>query len=256
MTSRSIDIYELKIPLEAINKLSNEERFSYYLLGHIFNELMSLQKLVGFALPKHDDSRPQRLRPEHAQAMFLFRLAGAKIWEAIIAIRETKELALTLKNLVLPRMTDGSARLKTLNSAINAAGWLSPMRNGIGFHFPTFKHWESHIIPDSTWEDDHLFLGTQSGNTFYDAADSVAQSWMFSQYGASNVREAIDPLIGQMIELLGAMNTFVEDALGVFISSIILEDKGNRRHVGKVLAPHHEKVSIPFWTSMPERLSV
>jgi hypothetical protein len=71
-----------------------------------------------------------------------------------------------------------------------------------------------------------------------------------------NTAHPIDPLIGQMIELLGAMNTFVEDALGIFISSIILEDKGNRRHVGKVLAPHHEKVSIPFWTSMPERLSV
>jgi hypothetical protein len=253
MTSRSIDIYELKIPLEAIRDLSNEDRFSYYLLGHIFNELMSLQKIVGFALPKHDDSRSQRLRPEHAQAMFLFRLASAKIWEAIIAIRETKELALTLQNLVLPQMTDGKARLKALNSAINAADWLSPMRNGIGFHFPTFKHWESHIIPDATWEDDRLFLGKQSGNTFYDAADSVAQSWMFSQYGASNIREAVDPLINQMIGLLAVMNTFVEDALGVFIGIVILKDKGIPQHVGKVLAPHHEQVSIPFWTSMPER---
>lgn len=86
MTSRSIDIYEIRIPLDAVKKLSDEDRFSYYLLGHIFNELMSLQKIVGFALPKHDDVRPARVRPEHAQAMFLFRIASGKIWEAICLV--------------------------------------------------------------------------------------------------------------------------------------------------------------------------
>ena len=96
-------------------------------------------------------------------------------------------------------------------------------------------------------------LGQQSGNTFYDAADSVAQSWMFSQYGAPNVREAIDPLISQMIELLRVMNTFIEDTLGIFMSEIILEGSVNQKHVGKVLAPQYEDVSIPFWTSMPRR---
>jgi hypothetical protein len=52
MTSRSVDMYELRVPLDAVKRLSDEDRFSYYLLGHIFNELMSLQKIVGFALPK------------------------------------------------------------------------------------------------------------------------------------------------------------------------------------------------------------
>jgi hypothetical protein len=251
MTNRAVDIYEIRIPLDAVKKLSVEDRFSYYLLGHIFNELMSLQKIVGFALPKHDDSRPARVRPEHAQAMLFFRIASGKIWEASQTIRSNKQLASTLKNLVLPKMLDGPTRLKTMNAAINAAPWLSPLRNGMGFHFPTFKDWESHVIPDATWEDDYLFIGSQSGNTFYDAADMVAQSWMFSQYGLDNIREAVDPLIRQMIDLLGKMNTFIEDVLGVFISEIILDGKAQKEHVGKVLSPQHDRVFLPFWTSMP-----
>ncbi|MEO8279752.1 MAG: hypothetical protein ABI564_08680 [Ideonella sp.] len=78
MTNRTVEMYALSVPLTAIKKLSDEQRFAYYLLGHIFNELMCLQKLVGFALPKHDDRRPARLRPELGQAMFLFRLASGK----------------------------------------------------------------------------------------------------------------------------------------------------------------------------------
>jgi len=151
-------------------------------------------------------------------------------------------------------MTNGNVRLKELNAAANGAKWLSPMRNGIGFHFPTFDRWRTHIIPDATWEDDRLYLGDQSGNTFYDAADVVAQSWMFSQYdGASSAIEAIDLLIEQMIELLRVVNTFVEDALAILIGDIILEGQGEPKHVGKVLGPEHEQVSIPFWTFMQRR---
>jgi hypothetical protein len=253
MTSRSVDIYEIRIPLDAVKRLSDEDRFSYYLLGHIFNELMSLQKIVGFALPKHDDSRPARVRPEHAQAMLLFRIASGKIWEASQTIRQNEQLAATLRKLVLPKVPDGPARLKKLNAAINAALWLSPLRNGMGFHFPTFKALKSHVVPDASWEDDYLFLGDQSGNTFYDAADTVAQSWMFSQYGLPNVREAIDPLISEMIDLLREMNTFLEDVLGTFVGEIILNNKGVRRHVGTVLSPQHDRVFLPFWTSMPSK---
>ncbi|HEX6705335.1 MAG TPA: hypothetical protein VF169_11295 [Albitalea sp.] len=250
MTSRAVDMYEIRVPLAVIEKLSDEDRFSYYLLGHIFNELMSLQKIVGFTLPRHEDNRPARVRPEHAQAMLLFRLASAKIWEASQAIRQNKQLATTLRTLVLPKMPGGTVRLKALNAAINAAPWLSPLRNGMGFHFPTFADWKPHVVPDETWVDDSIFLGDQSGNTFYDAADTVAQAWMFGQYGLPTARDAVDPLISQMIELLRDMNTFLEDALGTLIGEVILEGKGTRRLVGKVLSPQHDQVSIPFWTAM------
>lgn len=253
--SRSVEMYTLSVPLDAIKKLTDEQRFAYYLLGHIFNELICLQKLVSFALPKHDDSRPARLRPELGQAMFLFRLASGKIWEASKAIREAKELATVLRDDVLPHMPDGKERLKNLNLAINNAAWLSPLRNGMGFHFPTFARWRTHVVPDESWVDDLIFLGDKSGNTYYDAADTVAQAWMFEQFGAIDARSAVDPLIGQMIELLRVMNCFLEDALGAFIAEVILDSPATPKPAGKVLAPEFEGVSVPFWTVMPARRS-
>lgn len=251
--SRSVEMFTLTVPLSAIKKLSDEQRFAYYLLGHIFNELMCLQKIVGFSLPKHDDNRPARLRPELGQAMFLFRLASGKIWEASESIRKTKELAKTLRKDVLPHMTDGVARLKAVNTAVNSAAWLSPLRNGMGFHFPTFERWSSHVVPNASWVDDIVFLGDKSGNTYYDAADTVAQAWMFEQYGAVDLKSAVDPLVEQMIELLVVMNSFLEDAFGTFIAEVILNGSVTRQTAGKVLAPDFGSVSLPFWTAMPAK---
>jgi hypothetical protein len=253
--TRSVEMYALTLPLEAIKRLTDEQRFAYYMLGHMFNELMCLQKFASFSLPKHDDKRPARLRPELGQAMFLFRLASGKIWEASKAIRERKQLAKTLVQDVLPRMPDGKQRLKDPNAAINDAEWLSPLRNGIGFHFPTFEHWTSHITPDESWVDDIVFLSDQSGNTYYDAADIVAQAFMFQQYGVTDLREAVDPLIGQMIDLLGKMTSFLEDALGTFISEVVLDRSATLKPAGKVLAPEFKRVSMPFWTAMPSKHS-
>ena len=148
MTNRSIEMFQLTIPIQKkVKHLSDEDRYTYYMLGHIFNELMSLQKLVGFALPKHNDMRPSRLKPELSQALFLFRLACSKIWEATITLRK-KEVSNTLRTLILPKMQDGAERWKTLNRAINEAKWLSELRNRLGFHFPTFEEWKPFTTPN------------------------------------------------------------------------------------------------------------
>jgi hypothetical protein len=251
MTARAVEIYKVRIPLEAVSKLSVEDRFSYYLLGHLFNELMSLQKIVGFALPKHDDQRPARVRPELAQAMLLFRMASGKLYESVLAIRD-KTLSATLRSLILPKMNDGVGRLKAVNAAVSNASWLSPLRNGMAFHAPTLDDWKVHIAPDETWVDDVVYMGRQSGNTFYDAADTVAQAWMFTQYDA-DVRKAVDPLITEMIDLLGMVNIFLEDCLTIFVEVVMLDEEPSLEPIGKVLSPQHNKVFIPFWTSMPPK---
>jgi hypothetical protein len=254
MTSRAVQFHELRIPLQAIKGLSEEDRFAYYLLGHMFNELMCLQKLVAFALPKHDDVRPALRRPELAQALTLFRLACSKIWEAKLAL-QTKEVSKTLRIVVLPELENGRARLKALNAELNAAPWLGPLRNGLGFHFPDFKQWKADTTPQAGWVDDVVIFGESSGNTFYEAAETIAETWMFRECAMFGGDMAPDPdrLIRQMIDLLAAMNDFLEDALGVFIAVVIMKNQGQSKPSGKIVAPDFEKVSIPFWTSMDPR---
>jgi len=76
---------------------------------------------------------------------------------------------------------------------------------------------------------------------------------MFSLYGLPDPKDAIDPLVGEMIDLLRVMNSFLKDALGTFVAEVILEGNGQDLPAVKVIAPEFERVSIPFWTWMPDR---
>jgi len=246
----SVDVEKLVIPLQDIKNVSDQDRYSYYLLGHMFNELMCLQKLILYALPRHGDTRAYRRRPESAQAMFLFRIALSKISEVWKELKENSVLKSTFDTKIHPHWGEGNKRREALDAALGGASWLTKLRNKIGFHFPNFNQWEPYVKPNDVWEPDVIFLSRESGNVFYDAANVVAEHWMFSIYGAEKVEDAVDPMIVQMIDLIKLMSSYLEDALAVLIDKSILRDHDIRVACGPVVAPRFVDVQIPFWTQM------
>ena len=263
----SVDVQKLVIPLEDIKSISDRDRYSYYLLGHMFNELMCLQELIFYALPRHGDTRDYRRRPELAQAMFLFRVALSKISEVRKELKENNVLKSTFETQIFPHWVEGRQRLQRVDAALAAANWLSKLRTKVGFHFPTFKQWEPYVKPTETWEPDIIFLSRESGNVFYDASNDVVAHWMFSMYGVDEatdaiapmmvdeVKKAIDPMIAQMIDLVTLMDSYLEDSIGVMIDKSIFRNHDMPVPCGPVVAPQFADVQIPFWTQMsPSKL--
>lgn len=246
----SVDVEKLRIPLQDLKGISDHDRYSYYLLGHMFNELMCLQKLIYFTMPRHGDNRDIRQRPEMAQAVFLFRIALSKISEVRNELRDNKVLLATFDRMILPMWPEGARRRTELHEALNAATWLSVLRNKVGFHFPNFNQLAEYVKPNDEWADDYIYMSSQSGNVFYDAANAVVLHWMFSLYGTKKVEDAIDPMIVEMIKLIKLMSSFLEDAVGVLIAESILSDGNARVPGGPVIAPTFLDVQIPFWTHM------
>ncbi len=250
MTARSLEILEVRIPLDSIQALSPRQRYSYYLLGHIYNEMMALQKIVGFALPKHDDVRPARRNAEIAQALFLFRMAASKIYEAQAAINR-REVQDTLGELVFAHKPELRESLRSLNKAVGSAEWLSRMRNGMGFHYPKFSDWEPYTTPDANWVDDVIYTGEQSGNTFFDSSATVAMQWMFAEYRGYEAAESVDLLISEIIQLIKQINAFSNLMSAEIVVRMLPE--GGSTLKAKVVAPEHDKVSLPYWTYLKSK---
>lgn len=248
----SVTVEKLTITLADLKKISDQDRYSYYLLSHMFNELMCLQKLIHYAMPTHGDRREFRRNPEMFQAIFLFRIALSKISEARKELRENKTLEATFLRLIHPFWPESVSRREALDAALDAAPWLSALRNKVGFHFPKFNQLEPFIQPTQEWTDDCIYMGDQSGNVFYDSANVVVLHWMFSLYGAENIEDAVDPMIVEMIALIHLMTTYLEDSVGVLISESILGNNNAFTPAGQVIAPEFSAVNIPFWTSMPK----
>ncbi|WP_157201675.1 hypothetical protein [Massilia sp. Root418] len=247
MANRSIKISKITIPVDKISSLSAHERYTYYVLGHVFNEMMTLQKLVGFAIPKHNDSRAPRKSAEFAQLFMIFRLAASKIYE-FKNIANGKEVKTSLDKLVFskePRLLD---ELRKFNKSVSGAAWLTRLRNGMGFHYPQFDEWVPYTTPDSGWVDDIVYVGEQTGNTFYDASASVALHWMFDKYRSENVRDSVMPLVDELIDMIKQLVNFLEAVVSTIILTLVPD--AAPQPLGKMLAPEHDKVSLPYWTHL------
>lgn len=244
MPEHIVEIRKITIPVEIIANLNAQERYAYYILGHIFNELMTLQKLVLVAIPKHDEITAVRNNAEIAQLLLLFRLSGSKIYEFHSTIN-CQEVGAALRTLIFPERPDLRDALKSLNKAIDGARWLRRMRNGMGFHNPSFKEWMKYTTPNDEWVDDIIFVGKHSGNTFYDASASVAMHWMFDEYRNIPPQDAFEQLVGELIELMKKLNGVVEEILGTFVTSVLPGAVAQPAAV--VDAPRLECVSLPYW---------
>lgn len=252
-TKQALEVSRLRIPMAKVSALDAHERYAYYMLGHFFNELMFLQKLLKFAIPTHDDSRPLRQQPEMGQTMFIFRLAAGKLFEAKLALNE-KVLSAVLRRSFLPLVADADTRLKEFKRSTDKAKWLAGLRNEHSFHYPTYEQWSAIVEPADDWADDDIFMATQvqSGNVFYAGSDALAQHWMFGRENGSSPREAVVRMIDALIDFLGRFNSLVEDVLGAFIVARLIPPGTRALTVGSVVSPKFESVQLPFWTSMPK----
>lgn len=248
---RSIEVLTLTIDASSVLKLTDEERYVYYMLGHIFNELMCLQKLLFFTMPTHDDGRPLRMQPEIAQAFFMFRIAAGKIWEAKLAFDE-KRMSTVLRDSFFPLVSDGRDRQKSLNGLIQKGSWLKNLRNVHAFHYPSADEWSPLVQKSEGWTDDDIFLSSQSGNTFYAGSEATAQAWMFGALNRADPNIAIDPMISKLIEALSKFNGIIEDVLQAFIEKRLVSKNKGQADSGEVSTPEFKSFRVPFWTYMPE----
>ena len=249
--ARSVEVMRLTVAANRVLSLEPEERYVYYLLGHFFNELMFLQKLLAFAIPKHEDNRPVRQQPEMGQVLILFRVAAGKLFEAKLAL-DKPTMSDVLVRSFLPLLESGSGRLEAFKQRVADSNWLKNLRNRHSFHYPRFDQWQHLVETHGEWSDDDVFMARQSGNVFYAGSDTMAQHWMFGQLNALDPRAAVEPMIDQLIELLRLFNGLVEDLLGAFVATRLLVQGQQPVAIGSVACPDFAGVRLPFWTAMPD----
>jgi hypothetical protein len=247
-----VHVRRLDVPVARVARLTPLERFAYYMLGHFFNELMFVQKLLHFTLPRHNDNRPVRQLPEYGQLMFVARLATGKLWEAKVAI-ERKEFSQALHESFIPLLPGGEDPFKPWKKRLARAKWPADLRDTHSFHYPTFQQWANLLTPDATWEDDQIFLAKESGNVYYAASEAIAHHWMFGQLNSTDPKNAVDPMVTELISLLGEFNSVVEETLGAFVSHLLDGKVQPEADAGTVDAALFEGVFVPFWTNMPQR---
>lgn len=257
---RAIVVKGVSIPVEKIEALTDTQRWAYYLLGFIANEMGSILRLLGHSLDAHGDQRRFRHMPELIQSSMLFRLAAGKAFEAMLQLR-TGEFRSVFKEIIEQHLEDANARWSEVNTAFNNATWLGALRNGGIFHYPKLSDWKDITKPNENWENDQFYFSEGPYSIFFDASEVIGQNWTLSTISKNappatkeEAQKRYEQLIDTTINLATLLQKFVVDSATVIIADHFFQGNPPTQELGTVKGPAIDSIKIPVWTyKRPDR---
>lgn len=243
MAKNFIEVTEGRIPLAAIKALTPEQRFTYYLLGLIYNETLLLRKVIVYSLSGRGDERVFRVEPEFSQTFFFFRIACSKVHEARLALELPQVKAVLLS--LYSSWPEGKLEQREVGRMLASAKWLPTLRKRIGFHYPNFHQWRELTTPTAEWGDEIIWSGEHASNQFVYGAESLSRAWMFGDGVGATGQERMESRTDEMVGIVSAMNDFITHAIDQFIFQRL--PGGTSKSLGKVSATPMRAVRMPFW---------
>ena len=167
------EITRLELSGDALRGLSPERRYLFSLAGHIFNEIMLLQKWLHVSRAPPGQITPQ-LDASVDISMLLVRLVSAKVYEALGPDTLTKASTDTLLRADMLGLVDGLEE-KWNTALVQYAGleWLGWVRNKCGFHYMSPGQWIPHLT-DDLCEGAYVYIGKRYADTLYHWAEISA----------------------------------------------------------------------------------
>lgn len=186
------------------------------MVGHIFNELMLLQKWVHISRKPPGKPGPQE-DAAIGVTMFLIRLLSAKVYEAL------HEDALTKNSVAEILRTDYFGHVPGLNAAWEAVltryakmEWLGWVRNKGGFHYMNAAQWAPGL-EDSMCDGAYAYVGRRYGDTYYHWAEMTAALPAMKYVNVNDPFKGLDQMATELGQLLSGITDCLARGLQAFL---------------------------------------
>ena len=149
------DVQRLSLSADALRELDPQRRYVFALVGHIFNELMLLQKWIHISRRAPGHPGPQE-DAAVGVTLFLVRLLSAKVYEALHedALRKAS-VNEVLRTDYFGKVEGLSERWDEVLAQHDKLEWLRWIRNRGGFHYMNANQWAPGL-EDSMCDDAYI----------------------------------------------------------------------------------------------------
>jgi hypothetical protein len=210
------EVQKLELSPERLRALSLEKRFVFALAGHIFNELILLQKWIHVSRRPPGNPGPQE-DAGVAISMFLLRLLSAKVYEAL------HDDALTKPSVIQVLQADYFGNVDGLQAKWDAAiarykslEWLGWVRNKCGFHYMNASQW-TPSLGDEFCADASIYIGKRYADTYFHWAEMSASLPAMRHVKPDNPLAGLEQMLQELSELLGEITDCLARGLQSFI---------------------------------------
>jgi hypothetical protein len=194
------DLQKLEIDATRLRALPPRERYVFALTGHVFNEIMSLQKLLEAAKPKraiHEFETEGRV----GLSILLIKLLAGKVHEAMDYLTR-HSVTIVLSRDYFSSSEQLHERWDSAVARYKALGWLKTIRNTASFHYMNASQWKD-LSNDDLCSEAHAIVGKRYAQTFFHWQDIVANFSMMKVVNADAPFDGFATMLDELGELCG-----------------------------------------------------
>jgi len=202
------EVQRLELPADRLRALTPQQRYVFALTGHIFNELMILQKWIHVSRRAPGNAGPEE-DAAVGMSIFLMRVLAAKVYEALHPDALTKESVSAVLHADYFGNVDGLvAKWEATLDRYKKLTWMGRVRNQGAFHYMSEAQWAPHL-DDAFCEGAYIYAGRRYSDTYFHWPEMSASLPSFRAMNKD------DPLAGfaQMLDDLGAILGDLVDCL-------------------------------------------
>jgi len=212
------EVQRLELSADALRALDPHRRYVFALVGHIFNELILLQKWIHVSRRPPGHPGPQE-DAAVGVTMFLVRLLSAKVYEALHGDALRKEnIAAVLRTDYFSNVDGLNDRWQSVLAQYEKLEWLGWIRNKGGFHYMNENQWAPSLV-DSMCEGAYIYTGKRFGDTYFHWAEMTAALPAMSHVNADDPFKGLEQMLHELGELLGDLVDCLARGLQAFLKT-------------------------------------
>jgi hypothetical protein len=249
-------IRRLKLPIDALSRLPENERTFLLMAGHMQNEFVALQKIFAGCISSEKSATRIEAEVNGSQGFMIMKILAGKLhegWQLMNKAYFASKLSLALEPL-LHKPTRHS--LNGLKSYFSNSNLIFTVRNSFSFHYSAEEvtlHWqEAASEPDFDF-----FIGNEYGNSFYQASETAVNLAVINGINRKDRADALKVFLADVQNVAALFNDFLSGVMVVILERCFSE---NLSALGVEEEVHPTKgldeIDIPFFYVPPSDQAV
>jgi len=240
-------VYEIPISKQQLDSIPADARLFFIQLGHLANELSTLNRLLLFVSNTTGTTELER-RARNSQALLLVRLCSGKLFEGWQMFQRDYFGSKLSKEY--DRLLDESGKnsLTEIKQYFSKNNLIKDIRDNFAFHYSSddLKIQLQHTKDTGTL---YVYLGYAHGNSFYSFADVLVGSAMLSKVQGADPQQAMDALFADPIKAIKWFLDFIGSCM-IILAEKYLGTTLDTLGTNTIEVPNTKKwedVQVPFF---------
>lgn len=212
-------IYDIPISQAQLNSLPANERLFFIQIGHLANELLTLNRLLLFASITPSTTQLET-RAKNSQALLLIRLCCGKLfegWQMLQIDYFGSKLSIKYDNLLDAKGKQGLEQIKQYFSKQNL---IKDIRNNFAFHYSS-DDLKSQVREIEETDTLNVYLGKAQGNSYYYFADVIVGRAMLNKVKGADPQQAINSLFTDPMKAIQWFLDFIGSCMIVLVEKYL-----------------------------------